>query len=69
MTSVKEGSSAAEKGIQEGDVITSVISNRRVQPMASVKAFQELASKSNELAVRVQRGPGSRMVVLSKTAK
>jgi serine protease Do len=69
VTSVKEGSSAAEKGIQEGDVITSVISNRRVQPMASVKAFQELASKSNELAVKVQRGAASRLVVLSKTAK
>ena len=51
VTSVKEGSSAAEKGIQEGDVITSVIRNRRIQPMASVKAFQDLASKSNELAL------------------
>jgi len=69
VTSVKEGSSAAEKGIKEGDVIVSVISNRRFQPMTSVKAFQEMAAKSNELAVKVQRGPASRTVVLSKTTK
>ncbi len=57
VTSVKEGSSAAENGMQEGDVITKVvISNRKIQPMTSVKSFQELAAKSSDLAVRVQRG-------------
>jgi S1-C subfamily serine protease len=66
---VKEGSSAAEKGIEEGDVITSVISNHKIQPMASVQAFRDLASKTEELAVKVQRGPLSRFVTLSKTAK
>jgi serine protease Do len=69
VTSVKEGSSAAEKGIQDGDVITGVISNRKIQPMVSVKAFQDLASKSSELAIKVQRGPASRFVTLSKTTK
>ena len=35
----------------------------------SVKAFQDLAAKSNELAVRVQRGKDGRIVTLTKTPK
>jgi len=69
VTSVKEGSSAAESGIQEGDVITKVVRDRKFQPMTSVKAFQELAAKSNELAVRVQRGKEGRIVNLVKSPK
>ena len=69
VTSVKEGSSASEKGIEEGDVITSVIANHKIQPMTNVQAFRDLASKSDELALKVQRGPASRFVTLSKTAK
>ena len=34
VSSVKEGSPASEAGIQEGDVITKVVRNRRIQPMA-----------------------------------
>ncbi len=69
VTSVKEGSAAAESGVQEGDVITRVVRDRKFQAMTSVKGFQELAAKSNELAVRVQRGKDARIVTLSKTAK
>ncbi len=53
VTSVKEGSAAAEKGIQEGDVITKVVRDRRPQPVGSVKSFQDLASKS-ERACRLR---------------
>ena len=52
-----EGGSPAEAaGIQEGDVITKVIRDHKIQPLTSVKDFQDLASKSDELAVYVQKG-------------
>jgi serine protease Do len=70
VSSVKEGSPAAEEDIQEGDVITKVIRDRRIQPLASVKEFEELTSKHDELSVYVQRGKvGGRYVTLSKKVK
>jgi serine protease Do len=69
VSSVKEGSPAAEAGIQEGDVITKVVRNRRIQPVTGVEEFQSLASKSDELAIVVQSGKNSRFVTLSKGAK
>jgi len=69
VSSVKEGSPAAEAGIQEGDVITKVVHNRKIQSLTGVKDFQELASKSDELALYVQSGKLGRFVTLSKTAK
>jgi serine protease Do len=69
VSSVKEGSSAAEAGIQEGDVISKVIRNHKIQPLTSVKELQEFASKTNELAVYVQKEKGKlgAFVTLSKT--
>jgi serine protease Do len=69
VSSVKEGSPAAEAGLQEGLVITKIVRNRRVQPLTSVQEFQDAASKSNELALYVQVGKAGRFVTLSKTAK
>jgi len=70
VSSVKSSSPAAEEGIEEGDVITKVIRNRKVQPLTSVKEFQDLTSKSDELSVYVQTGKlGGRYVTLSKKAK
>jgi serine protease Do len=69
VSSVKEGSPAESAGIQEGDVITKVIRNHKLQPITSVEEFQELASKSNELAISVQSRRGSGLIVLSKEAK
>jgi serine protease Do len=69
VTDVKDGSPAEAAGIQEGDVITKVIRDRKFQPLASVQEFQELASKTDELALYVQTGRLGRLVVLSKTAK
>jgi len=69
VSSVKEGSPAEAAGIQEGDVITKVFRNHKLQPMTAVKDFQELAAKQNELAVYVQRGKAGSIVPLTKTAK
>ena len=69
VSSVKEGSPAAEAGIQEGDVITKVVRNRRIQSVTNVADFQDLASKADELAIVVQSGKLSRFVTLSKNAK
>jgi serine protease Do len=67
VASVKDGSMAAEEGIQEGDVITKVIKDRKIQPVASVKDFQDLASKNEEVSFYVQRGKlGGRYITLSK---
>jgi serine protease Do len=67
VASVKDGSMAAEEGIQEGDVITKVIKDRKIQPVTSVKDFQDLASKNEEVSFYVQRGKlGGRYVTLSK---
>ena len=69
VSSVKEGSPAAEAGIQEGDVITKVVHNRKIQPLTSVKDFQELASQVRRAgALRPVRQAG-RFVTLSKNAK
>jgi serine protease Do len=67
VASVKDGSPAAEEGIQEGDVITKVIKDRKIQPLASVKEFQDLVSKNDDVSFYVQRGKlGGRYVTLSK---
>jgi serine protease Do len=69
VSSVKEGSPAAEAGIQEGDVITKVVRNRRIQTVTGVEDFQNLASKADELAIVIQSGKDSRFVTLSKNPK
>jgi serine protease Do len=69
VSSVKSGSPAAEEGIEEGDVITKVIRDRKVQPLTTVKEFQDLTSKSDELSLYVQTGKLGRYVTLSKKAK
>jgi serine protease Do len=69
VSSVKDGSPAEAAGIQEGDVITKVIRDRKFQPLTNVQEFQDLASKSDELALYVQSGRAGRFVTLSKSAK
>jgi serine protease Do len=70
VTSVKSGSPASEEGIQEGDVITKVIWDHKPQPLTTVKQFQGMVSKSDELSLFVQTGKlGGRYVTLSKKAK
>jgi len=69
VSSVKDGSPADAAEIQEGDVITRVVRDRKIQPLTSVKEFQDLAAKSNDLAIYVQSGKTGRFVTLSKTSK
>jgi len=69
VSSVKDGSPAEAAGIQEGDVITKVVRDHKPQPLTSVKEFEELSSKSDELALQVQTGKASRFLVLSKSTK
>jgi len=69
VSSVKEGSSAEAEGIKEGDVITKVVRDRKLQPVNSVKDFRDYASKTSDLALYVQSGANGRFVHLSKTAK
>jgi serine protease Do len=69
VTSVKQDSPAESQGIQEGDVITKVIRDHKPQVLTSVQELQDLAAKSNELAVFVQSKRGSGFIVLSKESK
>jgi serine protease Do len=69
ISSVKEGSPAADAGLREGQVITGVVRNQEVQPVTSVEEFQKLASKADELALYVQTGKASGFVTRSKSAK
>ena len=70
VSNVKEGSPADAEGIKEGDVITKVVRDRKIQPVTNVKEFQDLASKTDEVSFYVQSGklPG-RFVTLSKAKK
>jgi serine protease Do len=69
VASVKEGSPAEAAGIQEGDVITKIVRNGKIQSLTTAKEFQDFTSKTNEVAVKVQRGNASRFLTLSKGTK
>ncbi|HMF37457.1 MAG TPA: trypsin-like peptidase domain-containing protein [Isosphaeraceae bacterium] len=70
VSEVKEGSSADAEGIKQGDVITKVVRDRRIQPLSNVKELQDLASKVDELSFYVQSGKNTgRFVTLSKAKK
>jgi serine protease Do len=69
ISSVKEGSVAEAEGLEAGMVITKVVQNQKIQPVKSVKEFQELAKKSDELALYVQSSKLSRFVTLTKPQK
>jgi len=66
VSSVKEGSPAEAAGIEEGDVITKIVRDQKLQAVSNFKDFQD-AARADELAVYVQssKKPG-RIVVLSK---
>jgi serine protease Do len=71
ISSVKDGSPADAAGLEEGDVITRVVRDKNIHDLTSVKEFQDLASKSDELAIYVRsgKGGGGGFVTLSKNAK
>ncbi len=68
ISDVKEGSSADAAGLEAGMLITKVARNKKLTAVTSVKQFQELASKSDDLLLNVQTAEGaSRLVTLAKT--
>jgi serine protease Do len=70
ISDVKEGSPAEAQGLEPGMLISRVVKNQRVSALTSVKDFQELASKADEIAlyVEVPKGAGH-FVTLSKAKK
>jgi serine protease Do len=74
VSSVKDGSPAEAAGIVAGNVITRVIRDRKIQPVKTVKEFQDLTAKADEIAVFVQgqgQGPegAGRFVTITKDDK
>jgi len=70
VSEVKEGSSADAEGIKQGDVITKVVRDRKIQPLTTVKEFQDLASQADAISFYVQSGKNTgRFVTLSKAKK
>jgi len=72
VTAVKEGSPADAAGLKQGDLITKVIKDKKIQPIKDVKEFEALARGANELAVFVVTNSAERpshFVTLSKEKK
>jgi len=70
VSDVKEGSPADAAGLQAGQIITRVVKDRKVQTVTSVKDFEALAGKSDEVALYVeQSGRPGHFVTLSKSKK
>jgi len=70
ISSVKEDSPASAAGLEQGMVITQVVKDKKITAVKSVKEFQDVAGKADELVVYVQtaKGPG-RFVTLAKEKK
>jgi serine protease Do len=70
VSSVKEGSPADAAGIEAGNVITKVVRDHKIQPVTTVKEFQDLTGKADEVAVYVEASEGQgRFVTLTKAKK
>ncbi len=70
ISDVKEGSPAHAAGLEPGQLITRIIKDRKIQPVSSVKEFESLAGKNDDLAFYVEiTGRPGRFVTLSKEKK
>jgi serine protease Do len=70
ISKVASGSPAEAARLEAGMLITLVVKDRKVSAVPSVKDFQALASKSDELAVYVEAGDQQgRFVTLAKPKK
>lgn len=70
ISSVKPGSPAEAKGLEPGMVISQVVHDRRPQSVKSVKDFETLVSKGDEVALKVITPRGtSHFVTLAKEKK
>jgi len=70
VSGVKPNSPAEAAGLEPGQLITRVVKDRKVQSVATVKDFETLAGKSDELALYIESHdrPGH-FVTLSKAKK
>jgi serine protease Do len=59
ISDVKEGSPADANGLEAGMIVTKVVKDKKVTAVGTVKQFQELASRSNELTVYAQTAEGA----------
>lgn len=68
VAAVKPDSPADATGIQEGFLVTKVVQNKAPTELESVKQFEELADKADEIAlfVRSPQSPVGRFVTLTK---
>lgn len=70
VSDVKDGSPAEAAGIEAGQLITRVVKDGKIQTVSSVKDFESLAGKADELAFYVEaKGRNGRFVALSKARK
>jgi serine protease Do len=70
VSDVKEGSPADAQGIAPGMLISRAVKNQRVSALTTVKEFQDLAGKSDEIALYVETPKGAgHFVTLSKSNK
>jgi serine protease Do len=70
ISNVKEGGSADATGLEEGMLVTVVVKNGKKVNIGSVKQFQELAAKADELGVYAQKPNGEgRFYTLARPAK
>ena len=67
--SVKEGSPAEAAGIEAGDVITKVVQDRKIQPLTSVKEFQDLPARPTSWPSTSRRARSAGSSTLTKDAK
>ena len=70
ISGVKPGSPAEAAGIEPGELITRVVKDKRPQPVVSVKEFESLVSKADDVALYVESHdrPG-RFVTITKAKK
>jgi serine protease Do len=70
ISNVKDDTPASAAGLEAGMLITRVVKDQRVQALTSVKEFESLASKADEIALYVETPKGQgHFVTLSKTKK
>jgi len=70
VTDVKSDSPAEAAGLKDGDLIVKIVKDGKTQTLTSVKEFDAVAGKANEIALYVSsRGLPNRFVTLSKASK
>ena len=70
ISDVKENSPAEAAGLKPGLLITRVVKNKKIQSVTTVKEFQEIVDKSEEVALYVEPANGQGpFLSLSKTDK